>query len=149
VYGAPAARFTRHKGEEELPKLLVAQAPAPRVSSTGASAREIEAYLLAQPGVPAQLAAQIAAIGDPSTTLPIPIPIDKAYASPVTVQGARGLAMGDNTGLGSGVIWERGGMIYAVAGALPMQTVLTVANSMQTQNVLPLRPARRLVTPRH
>ena len=113
-----------------FPALLVVQAPAPRISSTGASAREIEAYLLAQPGVPPQLAAEIAAIGDPATTLPIPIPVDRSYATPVTVDGVRGLAVGDETGVGAGVVWQRNGEIFAVAGATTMRAVLAVADSL-------------------
>jgi len=136
--GRPQLR--RHRGED-FPGLLVAQAPVPRVGSSGASVRDIERYLLAQPGVPPQLAAEIAAIGDPSTTLPIPIPIEKAYAQPVIVAGARGLAMGDNTGLGSAVVWQDRGMLHAVAGALTMRDVLAVANSLETATSIRTVPA--------
>jgi hypothetical protein len=123
-------RPTRHHGFQ-APSLVVAESAAPRVGSTGASAAEIERFLLAQPGVPPRLASEIAAIGDPSSTLPIPIPVDRAYASPVSVQGVRGLGVGDNTGLGAGVLWEQHGTIFAVAGMLPMRDVLTIANSLE------------------
>ena len=49
----------------------------------------------------------------------------------VQVQGVSGLAVGDNTGLGSGVIWERDGMVYAVGGTLPQDQVLKIANALQ------------------
>ncbi len=57
---AAAARSSAH-----LSIVVIAQAPAPRVASTGASAHEIESYLLSLPGVPPQLAGEIRAIGDP------------------------------------------------------------------------------------
>jgi hypothetical protein len=49
----------------------------------------------------------------------------------VQVQGVPGYAVGDNTGLGSGVIWEKGGIIYGVAGTLSQDAVLSVANSLR------------------
>jgi hypothetical protein len=132
-HGARTGRASRDVAERMLsgPVLVVAQAPVPRVSSTGAGVREIESYLLKQPGVPPQLAAEIAAIGDPATTLPVPIPIERDIAERVVVQGVPGLGILDNTGMGSGVIWQRGGMIYAVAGTLPARDLLSVANSLR------------------
>ena len=116
---------------EESPDLLIAQAPLPRVLSTGASVREIESYLLRQPGIPPRLAAQILSISDPTSVLPIPVPIDKASAQQVWVQGVRGLAVGDNTGVGAAVIWQRDGYIYGVAGSFPESEVLAIANSLR------------------
>ncbi len=110
--------------------LVVVQAPAPRIYSTGASVAEIRDYLLAQPGISPNLVAQIRAIGDPATTLPVPIPIDRTLAQRVVVQGVDGLALGDETGLGSVVMWQRGGLVHAVAAPLPENVVLAVANSM-------------------
>jgi hypothetical protein len=49
----------------------------------------------------------------------------------VQVQGTSGLAVGDNTGIGSGVIWEKDGVVYGVAGALPESQILAIANSLQ------------------
>jgi hypothetical protein len=109
----------------------VAEAAQPRITSTGATAKEIEDYLLEQPGVSPQLAAEIKAIGDPTTALPIPVPVERATAQAVQVQGVSGLAVGDNTGLGSGVIWEKDGVVYGVAGALPESQILAIANSLQ------------------
>ncbi len=128
------ARHVRLRGAEHAlrgPLLVIAQAPLPRVSSSGASVHEIESYLLQLPGVPADLAAEIRAIGDPSTTLPIPVPIDRDIARPVVVQGVAGLGVLDDTGIGSGVLWQRDGMIYAVAGTLKANEILAVANSLR------------------
>ncbi|MDQ6824336.1 MAG: hypothetical protein M3007_02605 [Candidatus Eremiobacteraeota bacterium] len=126
---APSKR-PRHDSDD-YPELIIVQAPLPRVQSTRASVRQIEDYVLRQPGIPPRLAAQIRAISDPTSTLPIPVPIDKASSQQVIVQGVRGLAVGDNTGVGAGVIWQRDGYIYGVAGPFPESEVLIIANSLR------------------
>ena len=67
----------------DLPQLAVAEVQGPTVSSSGADLETLENYHQAQPGVSPELAAQIRAIGDPSSTLPIPVP---AGANSSTVQ---------------------------------------------------------------
>ena len=61
------------------------------MTSTGVTPTQLEDYLLAQPGISPQLAADIKAIGDPTTTLPIPVPVQFATSSKVTVQGVQGV----------------------------------------------------------
>ena len=114
-----------------VPDLVIAQAPAPSVASTGASVRQILTYILAQPGISPTLVSEIKAIGDPTSALPVPIPIDIATAQPVRINGASGLVIGDNTRVGSGVVWAQNGMVYAVAGGMPESDVLAVARSLQ------------------
>lgn len=116
---------------EEMPALVVGQMAAPTIQSTGVSARELEQYLLAQPGISPNLAQAIRDIGDPSSTLPIPIPVNKAASHPVQVQGVTGLSLADSTGIGGGIIWEKNGMIYGVAGTYPESELLTIANSLR------------------
>ena len=113
-----------------LPKLIVAQGKGPVVQSDGVTVEQLQQYLLAQPGITPQLAAQIRAIKDPSSTLPIPIPVDMATSKTVTVQGQPGVFIGDSTGLGSAVIWQKDGMVYGVAGTLTESQILAVANSL-------------------
>ena len=64
-------------------------------------------------------------------TLPVPIPVDMATSKKVTVQGVEGIFVGDSTGLGSAVIWQKDGIVYGVAGTLTEQQVLAVANSLR------------------
>lgn len=111
--------------------LAVVQSVAPTVRSSGASLADLETYLLNMPGIPSLLADQIRAIGDPSSTLPIPILAAKQSAHPVDVGGSPGLAIGDNTGIGSGVIWERDGKVYGVFGTLTEDEALRVAASLR------------------
>ncbi len=113
-----------------LPKLIVVQGKGPLVQSDGVTVEQLQQYLLAQPGITPQLAAQIKAIKDPSSTLPIPIPVDMATSKNVTVQGVTGVFVGDSTGLGSAVIWSKDGIVYGVAGTLSESQILAVANSL-------------------
>ncbi len=112
------------------PAVLIVASRVPTVSSTGATAAEIEDYLLAQPAIPADLAAEIRAMGDPSTTLPVPIPVSVASAQRVSVGGASGLLVGDQSGAGSLVLWEHSGVIYGVLGSLTADQVLAVADQI-------------------
>lgn len=110
--------------------LIIGQTTTPVVKSTGVSAAELENYLLAQPGISPDLANAIRAIGDPSSTLPIPIPMSKATSHQVSVQGVTGVAVADSTGLGGGIVWQKDGKIYGVAGTLTESQLIAVANSL-------------------
>jgi hypothetical protein len=128
--GGPALVIT-YGADASTGTLIVGVAKAPTVGSDGASIAEIQAYLLAQPSVSPALAAQIRAIGDPSSTLPIPIPVGQAAAKNVSVHGTNGLFVGDSTGLGSGVLWQQNGLVYIVGGTLTEAETLAVANSLR------------------
>jgi hypothetical protein len=110
--------------------LLLAQAPAPRVSSSGASLQTILNYLLVQPGISPSLAASIKAIGDPSSTLPIPIPINFAHGQTVQVRGVKGVVVGDNTGIAGGVVWTEHGVIHGAAGTLSEDELLAIVKGL-------------------
>ncbi|MDP9017400.1 MAG: hypothetical protein M3N19_03630 [Candidatus Eremiobacteraeota bacterium] len=126
--GRHAREAALHSLPEDL--IVVTQAPTPRVYSTGATVVQIEAWLLAQPGLPPSFVQQIRAIGDPTTTLPVPIRLDRQNAQNVAVQGTGGLLIGDNTGVGSVVIWQKAGIVHAVAGPYAASQILAVANSL-------------------
>ena len=113
-----------------LPRLVIAQGKAPVVQSDGVTVEQLQAYLLSQPGVTPALAAEIKAIKDPSSTLPIPIPVNMATSKNVTVQGVQGVFVGDSTGLGSALIWEKDGIVFGVAGTLTESEIMAVANSL-------------------
>lgn len=142
TFGAMPPETVRHSvarehGRDEgpdvadLPQLVVVQSAAPHVYSTGVNVRELESYLLAMPGVPSQLADEIRAIGDPSTTMPIPVPVDRAYSQAVVIDGANGLAIGDNTGVGGMIVWQKNGIVYGVGGELPQRELMEIAQSLR------------------
>lgn len=131
-YGAsfdPNAADPRSGGD--LPTLLIAQSRAPVIRSDGATLDELRAYMLAQPGVSPELAAQIRAITDPSRTLLVPIPLDSASGKDVEVRGVRGVFVGDSTGTGSAVVWVSDGIVHVVAGTLNERTLIRVADSLR------------------
>jgi hypothetical protein len=113
-----------------IPQLVIVQMKAPVLYSDGPSVAQYEDALLSMPGVPASLASQIRALGDLSSTLPIPIPTSLASAHAVDINRAPGLVIGDTTGIASGVVWQRDGQVYGVAGALTDHQVVAIARSM-------------------
>jgi hypothetical protein len=113
-----------------LPQMVVAKSSAPVATSTQVSVQSLEAYLLSQPGLSPELTAAIKAIGDPSTTLPIPVPVQFATSSSVDVQGVKGLALGDNTGVGAGVIWVKNSVVYGVVGTIKKDDAIDIANHL-------------------
>jgi hypothetical protein len=117
--------------QANVPALIVGVSSAPTATSTQVTVKQMEGYLLSLPGISDQLKAAIKAIGDPSTTLPIPIPVGYATSTTVTVQGVKGVALGDNTGVGSAVIWEKNHLVYAVAGSIKQSDALNIANNLK------------------
>jgi hypothetical protein len=91
----------------------------------------MEDYLLSLPGISPGLAGAVRALKDPTTTLPIPVPIEYASSKTVSVQGVQGVLVGDNTGAGAGVVWIKNNLVYAVAGPLKEADVLSVANGLR------------------
>jgi hypothetical protein len=127
IGAAPARGFDPLSGR--LPDVAVVQMKSPMVTSSGASVQEIENYLLSLPGFPPDLASQIRSIGDPTTTLPVPVPTGQ-QSHQVDIQGVRGLFVGDSTGLGSGMIWSKNGVLYAAVGTMTESEITGVARSL-------------------
>jgi hypothetical protein len=124
VYGSPAgpgAGIT-------LPILVIGQSRVPVITSTGVTTKQLQGYVLSQPGMPADLVQYVRAIDDPSATLPIPIPRGMATSRQVDVQGVKGLLV--DAGIAAGVVWIKDGIIYGVAGQLTPDQVLLIANSL-------------------
>jgi hypothetical protein len=111
--------------------LIIGEMKAPSVTMTGngITASQLEAYLLAQPGISPSLASAIKSIGDPTATLPIPIPINKAEAQNVTLaDGTKAVVVGDTTGIIGGIIWEKNGIVYGIGGSLTESQLISMAN---------------------
>jgi hypothetical protein len=115
----------------QIPQLIVMKAEAPVATITGASAEDIREYLLSQPGISDRLADAVRAIGDPTKTWPIPVPVGEVNTRSVTVQGVRGTAFSDLSGFVAGVLWVKNGFIHAVGAPLSEGEVLNVANSLR------------------
>ena len=134
VYGDlnnPTGNSQGTNQEINLPQLVVAKSVSPTVTATQVSVTDLENVILEQPGISADLKKTIKAFGDPTKTLFIPVPVEYASSSSVTVQGVDGVALGDNTGLGSAVVWVKGGYVYAVAGSIKQSDAIDIANNLK------------------
>ena len=112
------------------PQLVIVKSLVPTVSSTQVSAADFEKYLLQQPGISPSLADAIRALGSSGTTLPILVPVQFSSHESTTVNGNPAVALGDNTGLGAGVVWISGKYVYVVAGTIKRDEAKTVANNL-------------------
>jgi hypothetical protein len=131
IYGNLKPSSSTDPTQASLPQLVVGKSGSPVVTtSSQITVRQIEDYILTVPGITAELKAAITAIGDPSTTMPIPVPVEFATSSKVTVQDVGGVALGDNTGVGAGVIWVKSGLVYLVAGTVKLSDALDIANHL-------------------
>ncbi|MFN2568146.1 MAG: hypothetical protein ABR564_00885 [Candidatus Dormibacteria bacterium] len=113
---------------DSLPQLVIGMVRAPTVAVSGSGLHQMVNYLLSLPGISPTLAAQIRAIGDPASALPIPIPLGTGHA--VSINGSSGIAVGDGTGVGSAVVWEHDGTVRAAAGTLTQEDLLGIASSL-------------------
>jgi hypothetical protein len=122
---------TSNASDINLPQLIVAKSVSPTVTSTQVSAGDLTNYILEQPGITPELKKTIQAIGDPSTTLFIPVPVEYGTSKSVKVQGVDGVALGDNTGVGSAVVWVKDGHVWAVAGSIKQSDAIDIANNLK------------------
>lgn len=127
TYGPTLVR-TFGKGDD---RIAFVETKAPRLVSTGASLETTANYILSLPNFPPSVAAQLRAIADPAHTLPVPVVFDKDTAMPVTVDGVSGLAIGDESRIGAGVLWTKGGVVYVVAGQMKESEAIALANSVK------------------
>jgi len=131
IYGELKQPSGSDPSQINLPQLVVAKSVSPTARSTQVSVTDLENFILAQPGISKELKAAINAIGDPSTTLLIPVPVEYATSTQITVQGVDGVALGDNTGVGAGVVWVKDGHVYVVAGSIKRDDAITIANNLK------------------
>ncbi len=116
------------------PGLVTLAAGVPRVQSTGVTVQQLEDFFLQLPGVSADLKRQIQGLGNPTNTLPIPISAEAARQlnpTPFTVQGTRGLFLGDNALQVGILIWIKGNRVLALGGTFSQAQLLAAANSLR------------------
>ncbi|MBI2323790.1 MAG: hypothetical protein HYU87_02350 [Chloroflexi bacterium] len=131
-YGGSGGRVSEPAGiTSPGTNVVIVQAKAPVVTSNGATVNELRDYALAQPGIPPSVAAQVRAIGDPVRTMLIPVGVDPSDAKPVSVRGTQGYLFGDNTGLGSGIVWLERGYVFGVLGSLKEADLIALVNGLR------------------
>jgi hypothetical protein len=109
--------------------MVAGEMRVPEISSTGASVDQIKQTLLAQPNLTSQAQALIQELGSPDGALPIPIPAGMASAQTVKDKGVEYQVFGDNTGIGSAVVWIKDGIVYFVGGTIAESDALAAAES--------------------
>jgi hypothetical protein len=127
---AIAVQYGGTVGRGNLVTLAIAAARRPVASSTGATASQLEAFVLSRPGLPASLAQEIRLLGNPGSVLPVPVPSGMSELLE-HIGGAPAVLVTDPSGFASGVIWESSdGVVRAVGGLLDREDVLGVANQV-------------------
>ena len=131
VVQVPAAVVQQFAGRDGVPALLVGKAGTVGLATEGgASLEELREVLLGLPGLPGETVAQLRAIGDWRTTLPLPVPSYQVRSRPATVDGAEAISFADQQGRLHALLWQRGGHIWGVAGVVGSDEALDVANSL-------------------
>jgi hypothetical protein len=129
VTSGPGAviEYKRSNGQ----RFSVVELRAPVVTSSGASMATIENYLASMPGVPLDVSRQLSDLANPASMLPVPIQADKNTAWTETIGGAKALAIGDQTGLGSALLWRSNDIVYVVAGSIAVSEAKALANGIE------------------
>jgi hypothetical protein len=132
VVALPPVVMLEYPSADNKPAVMIGEAREVQVGVEGnASLEEVRTFLLGLPNVPPDLARQLRSIQDWTSTLPIPVPVDKMTWQETTIAGAPGYILNDNTGLGSGVIWQRDGRILGVAGPMKATDLRKIAESLK------------------
>jgi hypothetical protein len=132
ITGGPAiaVQYGGWSGGGNVTTLAIVAAQRPLATSTGASASQLETFLLTQAGLPSGLTEELRLLGNPSSVLPVPVPSGMRLLK-TQVGGAQALLLTDPTAFASGVIWEsHAGVVYGVGGLLDREDVLNVARQV-------------------
>jgi len=124
----PAAALLEYQ-DADGKRIVVGQMASPSLNiPDGINMDALREDILQFPGLPADLVAQLRAIDDWESTLIIPIP-EGATSDDITINGEPGLLIEHN--LGSAVLWEKDGILFAVIGQVSDDEVRDIADSMQ------------------
>ena len=117
------------KSGSSLTTLGILTARRPVATSAGATAQQLEDFLLSRPGMPADLASEIRLLGNLGSVLPVPVPAG-ADVQHIRVGGAPAVLISLGPSAVTAVIWESHDTIHAVAGLLDSKDVLNVAGQI-------------------
>lgn len=131
VVNVPAAVLQEYRGRDGIPAVLVGHAGTVTAAVDGdIDLDTLRAFLLDLPGLPEPVVRQLAAIDDWRTTLPIPVPVDRIGGQETTVHGTEAILVQEQ-GLGSGLLWQRDGVVTGVAGRLDETALRAVVDSLR------------------
>ncbi|HLI52341.1 MAG TPA: hypothetical protein VKU87_11115 [Thermomicrobiaceae bacterium] len=126
----PASAVLHYKSGSQ--NLFIGQMQSPTLNiPDSVDVNELRDSILAIPGLPTDMVAQIKAVQDWQHTLIVPVP-SGATTAEKTVQGAPALLISEKDG--AVVLWQKNGNLYAVGGnGLTSDQVMSIAGSMQAQ----------------
>jgi hypothetical protein len=130
VTGGPAmvVQYGSASAQPGMTTLVIGVLQRPVATSTGATAADLEKFLLSRPGLPASLVQEIKLLG--TSSLPVPVP-KGVPARHVQIDGAPAVLVTAPSGTASGVVWEgRDGVVRGVAGLVNNSDVLSVARQL-------------------
>ena len=115
-------------GDGDRPVAIRGEAEPLEVYVEGdASLAEVRDALLSLPGLPEETVAALRAIEDWQTTLPLPVPVGQVTWDETTIAGRPGLAFGDESGIGSALVWHDGRRFVGVGGTMPLSQLRALA----------------------
>jgi len=124
----PAAALLEYQNDAGE-RIVVGQMASPSLNfPDGLDMNALREDILQFPGLPADLVAQLRAIDDWESTLIIPVP-EGAETDDISINGEPGLLITHE--LGSAILWEKDGILFAVIGQVSDDDVREVADSMQ------------------
>ena len=131
VVQVPAMVVQQFAGRDGGPALLVGKAGMLGMDTEGgASLEELREVVLGLPGLPEETVAQLRAIGDWRTTLPLPVPSEEVRWRATQVEGAEAIGFTDPSGKLHALLWQRHGYIWGVAGVVKSGEARDVANGL-------------------
>jgi hypothetical protein len=109
----------------------IAEIPSPVIRATGkASLEDLRSFLLSLPRLSAGVRALLQDLNLTTGVVPLPIP-PQVKAQQVTTHGVQGVMMVDSSLSLGAVIWQTGGIVYALGGAISDSTqLMDSANSL-------------------
>jgi hypothetical protein len=127
---AIAVQYGGTRGGSNVITLAIVAARRPVATSTGATASQLETFVLSRPGLPADLAQEVRLLGSTDSVLPVPVP-SGLWEDKEHIGGASAVLVTDPNGFASGVIWEStDGVVHAVGGLLDKEDVFGVAREI-------------------
>ena len=127
----PAAILEYGSKQANKEALIIGEAGEVEVyTQGGVSIDEMRDFLLGLPNLPQSLVTDLKGIKNWSNTLPVPVPSAKAQWQSATINGAQGLVLWDNSGVGSAAIWHANNHLFGLAGSLKARELTDIANSL-------------------
>jgi hypothetical protein len=109
------------------PEVVVGRIGTLVVRAEGAPLEAIRSFVLSREELPEDLRAQLTAIGDWRSTIPLPVPVDGPGWEEVEVAGRPAIAFGDDSGIGALVIRQDPEGVTVVVGRIGVSEALKLA----------------------